>query len=186
MAKTITAATTTASAASEIIPVAFVKMDFSSGFLYLHSSLGSLIFDGDTYTGVGALGSISIIEETATSEITEVQFELTGIDAANIAIALDENYQGRQIDMYIGFLDSDHALITDPMLVFGGRMDTMDVTLGIEGKITLTATSKLADWERPRIRRYTNEDQRIDYPSDRGFEFVNQMTEKQLIWGRNG
>ena len=35
-----------------------------------------------------------------------------------------------------------------------------------------------------RVRRYTAEDQKIDYPNDKGLEFVAEMAEKEIVWGR--
>jgi len=62
-------------------------------------------------------------------------------------------------------------------------MDTMDVELGTTASITVAAESRLADWDRPRVRRYNAADQNISYPSDKGFEFVPQMVEKSIRWG---
>ena len=34
-------------------------------------------------------------------------------------------------------------------------------------------------------RRYTDEDQQMDYPGDLGFQFVNGIQEAQIYWGRS-
>ena len=36
-----------------------------------------------------------------------------------------------------------------------------------------------------RQRRYTSEDQKIDYPNDKGLEFVAEIAEKEIVWGRS-
>ena len=59
----------------------------------------------------------------------------------------------------------------------------MDIDVGATATITVNAESRLADWDRPRVRRYNHEDQQIDYPGDMGFEFVPQMATKELRWG---
>jgi len=51
-------------------------------------------------------------------------------------------------------------------------------------RIPFTFGGRLVDWERPRIRRYNNADQQVAFTGDKGFEFVPQMVEKELIWGR--
>ena len=33
-------------------------------------------------------------------------------------------------------------------------------------------------------RRLTNEDQHLDYPGDRGLEFVNSIIDTMVYWGR--
>jgi hypothetical protein len=63
-------------------------------------------------------------------------------------------------------------------------MDTMDLSLGATGKLSVIIQSRLADWERPRLSRYTNEEQQALYSGDKGLEFVPQMVEKTIIWGR--
>jgi hypothetical protein len=70
------------------------------------------------------------------------------------------------------------------MQIFGGRMDAATVELGTICTITVTAESRLVDWERPRVRRYTHEDQQAAWPEDMGLEFVASMSELELIWGR--
>ena len=50
-------------------------------------------------------------------------------------------------------------------------------------RVSVTAESLLADWDRPRVRRYNAEDQRLYYPNDKGFEFVPSLVEKQIVWG---
>lgn len=38
--------------------------------------------------------------------------------------------------------------------------------------------------KKTKVRRYTAEDQKIDHPTDKGFEFVTAIVEKQIMWGR--
>ena len=42
----------------------------------------------------------------------------------------------------------------------------------------------MISFERAKVRRYTAEDQKIDHPTDKGFEFVTSIVQKQIIWGR--
>jgi len=69
--------------------------------------------------------------------------------------------------------------------MFKGRMDTMNIALGKTATITLTAESRLIDWSRPRIRRYTNADQQERFSADKGFEFVSDTVEIEIVWGAN-
>ncbi|MFZ8993149.1 MAG: hypothetical protein ACO20L_10805, partial [Candidatus Puniceispirillaceae bacterium] len=64
------------------------------------------------------------------------------------------------------------------------RMDVM--TIAEEGEtctITLTAESRLIDLERPRLRRWTSEDQKSLDATDKGFEFINSLQEATIKWG---
>jgi len=68
--------------------------------------------------------------------------------------------------------------------VFSGRMDVMSITEdGDSCTITMTAESRLIDLERPRLRRWTSEDQKGLDATDKGFEFVNSLQEASIKWG---
>ena len=70
------------------------------------------------------------------------------------------------------------------MVIFAGRIDAMDIQIGKTASVSVSIESKLVDWERARIRRYTNEDQRNLYSTDEFCEFVVQTVEKELVWGQ--
>jgi hypothetical protein len=63
-------------------------------------------------------------------------------------------------------------------------MDVMTIDeTGETCSITLTAENRLIDLERPRVRRYTSEDQKSLHPNDKGFDFVNSLQEAEIKWG---
>lgn len=167
-----------------------VRLDFGGGEVLLSSTPYPVTFDWSgsgppaTFLGVGVLGGISVIEEAAALRPYSVRLSLSGVPADTISIALGEVYQGRDARIWRALLDRDGQIIGDPFLVFRGRMDVMPVTLGETATVELTVHSRLVDWERARISRYNDADQRTRFPGDLGFEFVAQMKEKELVWGR--
>ena len=183
MSRTLTTAVDTALASGRLPAILMVEMDFPSAFLRLNNSSVSFDWNGSTWLGVGRMGSIDAIKEGADLQSRGLAFRISGIDPATIAVALGTHYQGRSCKVWLAPLTAAHAIVADPVLIFWGRMDTMDIDLGQTATITVNAESRLADWDRPRVRRYNQEDQQIDYPSDLGFEFVPQMVEKELRWG---
>ena len=79
------------------------------------------------------------------------------------------------------------SLIADPFLCFAGRLDVPDMVIGGERMtIAVAYESRLIDLDRARERRYTSEDQKIDYPDDLGFDFVPALQDMQIVWGRPG
>jgi len=188
MGRTITAATTTASAAEIARPFLAVELDFASGFTRANSTHKDLTFNTGagsfSFLGVGNLGEMSSVQEGTELQAYGLTLKLSGVNAAHLSLALGEQYQGRSAKIWLGFLDVNFAVIADPVLIFQGRMDTMGIALGETGEIAVNVESRLADWERPRIRRYTDVDQQAAFPGDRGLEFVAQMVEKELVWGR--
>jgi len=113
-----------------------------------------------------------------------VSFKLSSIPSSIISTARTTQYLGRTVKLWLGMLD-DAGLIADPALVFHGRADVMIIEEGPEtSTITLTAESRLADLRRPKIRRYTNEDQQDLHPGDLGLEFVPAIQNTEVIWSQ--
>ena len=92
--------------------------------------------------------------------------------------------QGRAGRVWLGMLDASHVPVGDPLQVFQGRMDVSEIEYGETISITIALESRLVDWERPRIRRFTDQDQKRAYPGDRGLEYVQAVSDMELVWGR--
>lgn len=178
------AAATAAKQPSGYALVAAAELDFGSGFVRLNSSPYAIVIDGQTYQGIGRLGSIEGVEEGAELQAYSIAFKLSGVPADMISIALAEHYQGRSSTAWLAILDANHALAAPATKMWKGRMDVMDVRLGQTAEIALSSESPMADWERPRIRRYTDADQQAEIPGDLGAEFVWKMQAIELVWGR--
>lgn len=192
MVRTATPAAVTASQEIVVRPVTLVRIGLDSGDILATNAPFSIFWawDGGSPTaeflGVGNLGQISAIEEAVGTAASSVQLTLSGIPSSLISIALGEEYRGRDVRIWLALLDDQHALIDDPVLLWRGRLDTMNLALGGTATIEATAHSRLVDAERPRMRRYTNEDQQAVYPGDKGLEFVSQISAgKELIWGKS-
>lgn len=179
----ITPASEAALAATQVRALVFVEMDFSSGFLRMNNSAQNMDWNGLTWLGIGRVGSIDPVGEGVTLEARGLSFSISGIDPAHVSLALNEQYQGRACSMWFAPLNEDYSVIADPVLIFSGRMDVMDIDMGENATITVSAESRLADWDRPRVRRYNSADQAITDPTDKFFEFVPQMVEKNIRWG---
>jgi len=49
-------------------------------------------------------------------------------------------------------------------------------------QIIVTAESRLAGWERPKVRRFNDADQKKLYPTDRFFEGMVEGVEVEVVW----
>lgn len=185
MARDITTEVSTVLSQSEMSPALFVKLEFESEDVFLWSGYHELDHAGDTWIGAGNIMSLSTIEETTEIKAVGARLTIAGLDQSFASIALSENYQNRPATIWLGMIDDDGTVVPDPFRIFSGRMDTMDITESAEtATISISIENKLIDFERPRIRRYTDQDQKIDYPDDRGFEFVASIQETEIVWGR--
>ncbi len=165
-------------------PVVFFKFAFDGGDLNLWTGIGPISWNGDTWEGSGDLLSVSPVRETQKTKAVGVEFSLTGIKTSIVSLALSEDYQGRVAQMWLAMLDTSQNVISDPYLNFKGRMDVMTIEdSGDTATISLTAESVLVDLQKPKERRYTDEDQQNEFPGDKGFEFVPGLQEKEIRFG---
>ena len=169
--------------ATQLNPIILASLAFTTP-VNLWSGYGTITYAGTGYLGIGTLGTISPVEETTDLAARGITMQLSGVPTALIAVALAENYQGKACEIYFGALDSSGVLVTSPIKVFSGRMDVMSINDdGQNATIGMTAENKLVDFRRPREVRYTDEEQKALYPTDKGLEFVNAIQEKEIYWG---
>lgn len=170
-------------AAKNYQPILLIEGFFDSGTLRFWTGYGDLVWSGNTFIGSGQVIGLSDVTETNAVESNSVTFMLNGIPSTNLSFALTENYQNRVVKYWLGLL-SNGVLIADPVALFVGRADSMTIRdNGETADIALKAESHLADLLRPRARRYTQEDQKIDYPSDLGLQFVRDIQDKTYRFG---
>ncbi len=186
----LTAAVDTELGQSTTAPRWFVKIELDSGDVRLWNGLGPKTLFGETYTGSGRLGSIEPIQETQEVVASGVQMTLhimpttdqpDAVDAI-LNIALGEEYQGRPVTIWQAQIDhTDGTLIDDPFIRFKGKLDIMrDSELPGSAVITVTAENRLIDLERPRLRTYTPEDQKVKYPNDTFFDEVAALQNREI------
>jgi hypothetical protein len=172
-------------AAGTVKPALIAEIQVQGGYVRAWSGIGDLIFGGETYTGVGNFGGVSPVKESSDLQSNGCQFILSGIPSGLVSSALGSLRYGRTAKLWFGILDSSDALIEDPYLLFSGLTDNAQINEGADtSSITVTAESRMVDLDRPRSRRYTTEDQQIDYPTDKGFDFVPSLQDKPIVIGK--
>lgn len=180
--RSLTAAVLAELTKGTVSPVLIFKLSTSTGDVLIWNGIGDLIFGGQTYKGLGDLVSVNPISETEDVRAEPLTVTVSGIPSASLSIALGSQYQGRQASMWQGFLGPS-GLIADPILIFRGKADVMVIDEGPEtSSITVTAESRLADLQRSRIRRYTDQDQQQLFPGDLGLEFVAVIQNTEVVW----
>ncbi len=184
MARDITTDLKNAAESTTVRPVCFIELEFDEGTLNLWDGVGDVSWDGKTWTGAGKMLSAEMAQETQDLDAQKATFRLSGVPDSIVATALASEYQGRPVRAWLGLYDSAGSLISDPVRIFSGKMDTMPIHDDPNNPIIeLTAESDLVRLTRSNERRYTHEDQQIDYPGDMFFEFVTQMQDKEIVWG---
>jgi len=194
--------------ADAIYPFFALRLFFDTQTLNFWTGLGELTVNDVTYVGTGQLLTISQFTETAEISAQGAMITLSGIPSSLISLALNEPYQGRICEIFMGAIDANRVYLVDEagdyilaedtsridlstsnpneiVKIFSGYMDQMNIDEGAEtSTIALSVESKLIDLERGRVFRYTDANQKSRYPDDRGFEFVEDLQDKRFSWGR--
>lgn len=187
MSRSLTSAMQSAVTADLVRPIILVQCAFDSGNLNLWNGVGNLTVSSVDYVGAGTLLAIGEITETSELQANGITVTLSGITDPLLEKARDEDYQGRELKVLLGAMDASNGVISTPVNVFSGFMDTMVINDSSEtATIQIAVENRLIGFERTRVRRYTAEDQLIDFPNDKGLEFVADMAEKEIVWGRSG
>jgi hypothetical protein len=171
--------------ASSLKPFYAINAEFQEGDIKLWTGYGDITINSETYTGSGSFLNISGVEETAEIKATSLSIALSGVDSSILTAAINANYQNRTLTLYLGMLNESYGVIADVYQFFQGRMDTMTINdAGENSSITLTVESRLIDLEKPNEKRYTNEDQKTLFSTDKGLEFVTDLQDKEIVWGK--
>ena len=195
MARTLATNTLTEIGSTSTKLALFFRFDFpatgseSDGTIRIWTGLGDKLVTEDgvgrTYIGVGDALGFTAVDETPDLGANSVSVTLSGIKDSLLEKARDTDYQGEQAFIYLGFFNSANDAFIEKVQLFRGFMDTMDINVGPEtSTILLTIQNALVKLQRKQERRYTDEDQKADYPADKGFEFVAELSNKSILWGR--
>lgn len=182
---TISGSNLTAASDWHTRPAIFIEAEFLSGTVRLWTGYGTVMWGGRVWYGGGDLLAISALEQTNDVTAKGATVTLSGVSLDMVIIAINEARQGDRCRMYLGFFNEDWTLAADPEMIFAGLLDVPQIEEGDEtASITITYESQLITLMRPREWRYTHESQQQLYPGDRGFEFITQIQEVDVKWGR--
>lgn len=189
MARDITSDFNTAIKSTVVQPIFAIELEFSDGTLRFWNGYGSITMtaggSSKVFTGTGDLLSISPVEESSTLQMNGISVALTGIKSSLVSSALSAQYTNRDAALYMGLYNASGSVIADVYTLFKGKMDVLNITEQADtATITLNIESRLVSFEQPLNRMLTLEDQQVDYSSDLGFEFISDLQDKEIIWGK--
>lgn len=182
MSRDISATNLTEINASHLHEVLLVKLEFDTP-LYVHSGVGTIVFDSNSYLGVGQFGSVSNATETEHLRPTSLTLSLSGVDSTLITEALDSGNFGDVVTLYIGYRQDDGTLVDDPVLMWRGTYDHASIKQGDENIVSIVIHHDLAILNETDGSRFTDEDQQRRFSGDVGLEFVTDMAGLKLTVG---
>ncbi|MGB4107776.1 MAG: hypothetical protein WBK55_08280 [Alphaproteobacteria bacterium] len=190
-----------------VYPLVLLEADFDSGPVRLWNGRGTLTIDGTAYLGAGKLIRADLGEDTTSLEARNAIIEFAGVKPEDVGVALNENYRRRPARALFGtfapgpllteedgitpltdeegnFLYADGGeFVTGVKRLFAGRMSKMTIGLDpVNPTIILSIEGYLAILNKSRERRFTHEDQQIEYPGDDFFKFIASQQDRELIF----
>ena len=163
-----------------------IKAEFDTSDILVWTGKDDLVISSETYTGAGSLLSIGGVEDARDLKSSGLNIALSGMDATVLDYALTENYQNRFLTLFMGYLMGGSNEVAGTIVLFKGRMTTLTISDDPNGAtISIDAENRLIDLDRPSNLRYTKESQEFLFTGDIGLDRVNQIQDKEIVWGRS-
>jgi hypothetical protein len=170
-------------------PIILVYIDWPGSPVYVHSNIGTVSFDGETWQGVGAFGDVDMPEEALGLASQAATLRLIGLPQ-ELDDYLDDPVRNRDASIWFGTVTerSGNQLTGDPVEIFSGYVDAMrDVFTSNDGEATRGVILSVAQGPSQRQRAevyHTYEDQIAAFPGDTAGRFsINIEAEvKKIRW----
>ena len=166
-------------------PFHLLVLSFDSVVYYLSDAYIPVTYNGNEYTPTGDFLSFSDIVETNETNIETINIALSGIPTTYVNLFLTDEYLDRKVEIYKAFLDSNEAIVSDPLLIFSGRINNPVIKEDVEAgtsTVAVQASSLFVDFDKINARFTNNESQQSFFDGDTGFRFSSIMV-KELNWG---
>ena len=184
MARSLTSAVKTELATNKLNPVTLVYLGIASGSRYT-DHYKDISYDGNTYTASSLLLGVSDVSESSEVAVDSVTVAFTGADQTIISLLLNNDYMDKEAEIYKGFLNSSQALISDPMLLFKGRIESFSIEEdATNSQVSISIASHWSDFEKQKGRKTNTNSQQLFFSGDVGFDYASQSVQ-DIKWGRS-
>ena len=167
----------------------FVDLAFASGTFRAFSGVGTINFNGSSYTGVGQFGGMSSLNERGGQrDFSPVRLALSGVPSVLLAGKVPDRDDWFNKTASIYFVPFDEAT-NEPITpiepaIFEGFMDQLKCKrAGTTFDVEVIVRHHLADWDESIDFYYTHEHQALIDASDLGLNQVHEVETKEVVWG---
>ena len=179
---------TTVSAAvagSDFKWVVMISLAFDSGTVYLHTGVGDLTWNSQTWQGVGSLASISGIVESADGGDDRINVSLGPLPGETFSNFVTEfttqDTAGRAWFLYLAVIDGLNVVQGEASELSAGLTGPSDMFDGEARSVSLSLVTEAAIMRSMLYYRMTNEDQQKLFPGDKFCEFMNDLSD-EIRW----
>lgn len=184
MARALTVAEQGELAASVCRPAFLFEGVFDSVTLRLWTGMRSITYLGATFLGNGWISSVKPVPEIDEIRAAGISIDLSFLSPTVASALLNHGKAAGTGKLWLVMLDSNWAVVGDGYLIFRGNLDGIDMNYsGSAAVVTVSYESTLATLLRPHENRYTDNNQRLFYPTDEGLQYVVQTQQWTGTWG---
>lgn len=169
------------------------EMNFLSGTVRAHMGIGTLIINGNTFTGIGSVGNggvgalSSMVEQPSQRNANSMYLSLSGVDPTLVGkVPQREDFWGRFASIYFLPIDPKTQLPLTPTepAIYEGFMDQLVYTRK-QGSAQIQLTVRHYDslFDSSIGLLYTDESQKSLFPTDNFFSQIASLPNKQVVWG---
>lgn len=166
-----------------ICALAFI--DHPDGEVWVWSGVGTLRFGGNTYIGLGVMGTLSGIGGSKKLAVRALTFALTGIPS-EAAKYLNKSIQDRAAKAWLAGLKANGKINGDPWQVVDGKCDYQTFEPSTDNiSLALTVLEPIYSIERAQNLAFTPQWLKNTYGTElTGLDDVPGMRDRQRNWTR--
>lgn len=138
-----------------------------------------LVWGGHTWAAQD-IGIDAISNDIATP--SGLAFTLPAVTTSEISMAVDDDIEGSEVEVYLALVDPDTAAVADAMLVWAGELDMPGWEDGPQAVAHFTAEHRGTIAMRSRPVRYTDSDQQRLHPGDTSMRFDPATDGAPMVW----
>lgn len=187
MALTTNSGFQTAASADAYGQLALVELQLKPGTVRYTNWPLSVDMMGQTWQGVGNLGSIGEMHESEDGAAEKLTLSLSPVDVGTRALALGDpsDYQDRTVKVWLALLNAQTLQLSGaPVLRFAGVMDQMKIERdGTSASIKLECRTASYDVRtNPASLRMNHAQHVARHPGERGFEYLTSLIGNPAVW----
>lgn len=142
---------------------------------------------GETWQGLGDVGSIGNLHESEDGAAEKLTLSLSAVDIGTRTLALGDpaDYQDRPVRVWVALLDGQTLQLSGlPVLRFAGVMDQMKIQRnGTQAAIQMDCRTGSYDMRaNPSALRMNNVQHQARHPGERGFEYLTSIIGNPAVW----
>lgn len=159
------------------------SITFTNTTMRLWTGAGSLMVGSTHYDGVGDLGTVERVSESADTFSPQLKMTLSAVNSLALSEAVSESLFGKAVVLYRGWLRNG-TLVNTPERWYSGRFG--EVTIHRQdperGNYIETTLHTRIDYAR-NPTYYTQEDLWMTYSGDTFFRWLDKIQGQKARWG---